>query len=63
MESDKTIDILREKIQKGIQISFDKLVKEKAKNDEELVFSENGKIVRIKAKDILKELSLSSCTN
>jgi len=58
MESDKTFDSLREKILKGIQISFEKLVKEKAKNDEELIFEENGKIVRIKAKDILKEMTI-----
>ena len=58
MESHKpTIDtdILTEKILKGLQISFEKLVKEKAKNDDDLIFSENGNIVRIKAKDILKE--------
>jgi len=60
METDKTFDtdILREKILKGLEISFEKLVKEKAKNDEELVFSENGEIVRIKAKDILKEMTV-----
>jgi len=60
MGTDKTFDtdILREKILKGIQISFEKLVKEKAKNDEELIFSENGEIVRIKAKDILKEMAI-----
>ena len=51
-------DILTEKILKGIQISFEKLVKEKAKNDEELIFSENGQIIRIKAKDILKEKTI-----
>ena len=58
MGTDKTFDtdIIREKILKGLQISFEKLVKEKAKNDEELVFEENGEIVRIKAKDILKEM-------
>ena len=50
-------DIIREKILKDLEISFEKLVKEKAKNDEELVFSENGEIVRIKAKDILKEFN------
>ena len=57
METSKAFnaDSIIEKIHKGLQISFEKLVKEKAKNDEELVFSENGKIVRIKAKDILKE--------
>ena len=60
MGADKTFDIdsLREKILKGLEISFEKLVKEKAKNDEELVFSENGEIVRIKAKDILKEMTV-----
>ena len=60
MESDKTFDtdILTEKILKGVKISFEKLVKEKAKNDEELIFEENGQIIRIKAKDILKELSI-----
>ena len=51
-------DVLTEKILKGIQISFEKLVKEKAKDDEELIFEENGKIVRIKAKNILKEMTV-----
>ena len=58
MESDKTFDSLREKILKGLQISFEKLVREKSKDDEELVFSENGQIIRVKAKDILKEMNL-----
>jgi hypothetical protein len=58
MESDKTFDSLREKILKGLEISFDKLVKEKAKNDEDLIFEENGQIIRIKAKDILKEMTV-----
>ena len=49
-------DILTEKIFKGLQISFEKLVKEKAQNDKDLIFEENGEIVRIKAKDILEEL-------
>jgi hypothetical protein len=59
MGTDKTFDtdILRDKILKGLQISFEKLVKEKAKNDEELVFEENGEIVKVKAKDILKEFN------
>jgi len=57
MESSKTFDsdIIEEKILKGLQISFEKLVKEKAKNDEDLIFGENGKIIRVKAKDILEE--------
>ena len=48
-------DILTEKILKGIQISFDKLVIEKAKNDDYLIFEKDGYIIKIKAKDILKE--------
>jgi hypothetical protein len=52
------IDILREKILKGIKISFEKLVRETAKNDEELIFEENGEIVRVKAKDILKGMNI-----
>ena len=58
METDKTFDNLKEKILKGLQISFEKLVREKAKDDEELIFEEDGKIVRIKAKDILKEMTV-----
>jgi hypothetical protein len=58
MEPDKTFDSLREKILKGIEISFEKLVKEKAKNDEELIFDEDGQIIRVKAKDILKDMSV-----
>ena len=50
-------DSIIEKIHKGLQISFEKLVKEKAKNDEDLIFSENGEIIRVKAKDILKEIN------
>lgn len=40
-----------EKILQGMKLTFEKLVKETAKNDGELVFSENGKIVHIKARD------------
>jgi len=54
MESFDT-DIIEEKILKGLQISFEKLVKEKAKNDKDLIFEENGEIIRIKAKEILEE--------
>jgi hypothetical protein len=60
MASGKTFDTdsLREKNLKGLQISFEKLVKEKARDDKELIFEENGKIVRIKAKEILKEITI-----
>jgi hypothetical protein len=57
METIKPIidtDILTDKILKGIQISFDKLVIEKAKNDDYLYFEKDGHIIKIKAKDIFK---------
>lgn len=47
-------NILRDKILKGIHLAFDKLVASRAKEDGELIFSENGKIVRVKAKELLK---------
>jgi hypothetical protein len=47
------LEELRDKILEGINLAFKKLVKEKAANDEELVFSEKGKVVRVKAKDLL----------
>lgn len=50
--SEKEIKELREKILQGITLAFRKLVEQKAKDDKDLVFSEGGKIVRIKAKDI-----------
>ena len=54
MDDNHKISELTKKIAEGLQKSFDKLVKEKAQANQELIFSENGKIVRIKAKDLLK---------
>lgn len=36
----------------GLDLSFKKLVKAKQQNNDELAFSKNGKIVKIKARDI-----------
>ena len=44
--------LIRNKIMKGLRLSFKKLVKEKALRNEELVFSEKGKIKFVKAKKI-----------
>ena len=43
---------LSEKIRKGVDLAFKRLVIERQKDDGELVFSENGKIVKIKARDL-----------
>jgi hypothetical protein len=39
-------------ILKGISLSFQRLVEQKKKNDEELVFFRDGEIVKIKARDL-----------
>lgn len=46
---------LRNKIIDGIDLAYDRLLTAKQKDDSELVFSRNGKIVKIKAKDLLNE--------
>jgi hypothetical protein len=43
---------LRNKIMKGIELAFKRLIQAKQKEDGELVFSRNGKIIKIKAKDL-----------
>lgn len=48
------IDIkeLEKKILDGIALAYKKLVEQKKKEDGELVFSQNGKIVTVKARDL-----------
>ena len=43
------------KITKGVELAYQRLLIAKAKDDSELVFSRNGKIVFIKARDLLNE--------
>jgi len=44
--------IIREKIRNGLSLALKKLVAYKAKNDGYMVFSDQGKIVKVAAKDI-----------
>jgi hypothetical protein len=46
------IKILNEKIKKGLTLSFQRLVEKTKKEDGELVISRNGKVIRIKARDL-----------
>jgi hypothetical protein len=55
VKDDKYFDDIKNKIVKGMEIAFERLVIKKAKNDEELVFSKDGKIYFVKAKDLLKK--------
>ncbi len=51
MTNEKARD-LRAKILKGIKLSYSRLLVSKQKEDGELVFSQNGKIVTVKAKEL-----------
>ena len=45
---------IREKIIKGLHLAFEKLLLIKQKEDSELVFSKNGQIITIRARDFKK---------
>jgi hypothetical protein len=45
-------DELRDKIRKGLDLAFRKLVKQKQKENGILVFSKHGKIIKVNAKDL-----------
>jgi hypothetical protein len=53
MNNEKIIE-LRGKILKGIELSFEKLVLAKQKNDGQFVYSKEGKIFFIKASELIK---------
>ena len=45
---------LRTKILQGIELSYNKLLSERQKVDDDLLFFENGKVVRVKVRDLKK---------
>lgn len=53
MESNK---VLREKIIKGARLAVERLIEESKKNDDYLVFSEKGKIVKVKARKLKRRV-------
>ena len=55
-------DVL-DKIWRGLDLSEERLLIAKAKNDEELVLDRDGKIVYVKARDLLRERNLSSAVH
>jgi len=46
-------EVMQEKIMKGVELAYERLLIEKQKDDSELVFSHNGKIVAVKARDLV----------
>jgi hypothetical protein len=55
MKNKNNISELTQKISEGINRSFEKLVIEKAKVNGELIFCEDGKIIHVKAIELLKQ--------
>jgi predicted RNA-binding protein YlqC (UPF0109 family) len=50
----ESVKVMRTKILQGIDLSFSRLLISKQKEDGELVISRNGKIIRVKARDLIK---------
>jgi predicted DNA-binding protein (UPF0278 family) len=58
MKKDKAyFEDIRDKILKGMQLAAEKLIREKAKENGELILFRHGKIENVKAKDLLKNQS------
>jgi len=45
---------LRAKIIRGLELAYSRLLSSKQKDDAELVISRNGKIVKVKARELTK---------
>lgn len=54
---DQTIKDIREKILKGLALSYKRLVEEAARNNWDLIISKDGKPVAVSGKELLKKLS------
>ncbi len=54
--SNENIKELRSKILEGLELAYQKLIISKAKEDKELIFSENGKIIKVRAKELVPKV-------
>ncbi|MDD4968898.1 MAG: hypothetical protein PHT07_05670 [Paludibacter sp.] len=45
---------MRTKILQGIEMSYNKLLSDRQKEDGDLIFSENGKVIKVKARELKK---------
>ena len=52
--NNESIKDLRDKIVRGIELAFERLIVSKQKEDADLVFSNDGKIIKVKARDLKK---------
>lgn len=53
--SEQEIKIIQEKIDKGLEWSYEKMLKEKASRNENVVISRNNKIEVVSAHELMKE--------
>lgn len=53
MKKEKIKD-LREKILQGLDLAYSRLLDSKQRDDAELVISKNGKIIKVKARELKK---------
>ena len=51
MTDQKKVKNIRDNVIAGLQLAFEKLLKEKQLRDEEFVFSHEGEIYKVKARD------------
>jgi hypothetical protein len=51
---ENNITDIRTKILKGLELAFQRLLEQKSKTNGELVYRKDGRIIRIKAKSLLK---------
>ena len=56
MATTKTYDEIRDKILKGLKLSYERLVKEVARENRKLVITRNDEPVWVDAKELLKQL-------
>jgi hypothetical protein len=49
---DKRTNELRDKIVTGVNLAVKRLIEKKSKSDGELVYSHEGKVIKVKAKDL-----------
>lgn len=50
--TERELKELQEKIVKGLELSYQRLVEQKKKENGLLVFSQNGKIVKVRARSL-----------
>jgi len=51
---EKSTKVLRDKIVLGVNLAVSRMIERKIQSDGELAYSQNGKVVRIKARELKK---------